>query len=170
MNSLHPTRHVAVMSVMLSVAGVAIAHADTSNPDKDFVMKAAEAGIAEVAEARIALKNSQRPDVQMFARRMIADHTKANEQLKTIAKEQGIDLPNAPGEEDLMRMKQLGATAGKDFDNAYIQQEVKDHQAAVALFTQESNDGQNAQLKSFATATLPTLKEHDKMANALPQH
>ena len=167
MNSLRATRHVAVMSVMLSVAGVTIARADT---DKDFVMKAAEAGIAEVAEARIALKNSQRPDVQMFARRMIADHTKANEQLKTIAKEQGIDLPNAPGDEELMHMKQLGALAGRDFDNAYIQKEVKDHQAAVELFTQESNGGQNTQLKSFATATLPTLKEHDKMANALPQH
>jgi len=170
MYSLRPIRHVAIMSAMLSVAGLTIAHAGSSNADKDFVMKAAEAGMAEVAEARIALKNSQRPDVQMFARRMIADHTKANEQLKTIAREQGIDMPNGPGDEDIMRMKQLSALAGKDFDNAYIQQEVKDHQAAVALFTQESDSGQNAQLKSFATTTLPTLKEHDKMVNALPQH
>ncbi len=169
MNSLRAARRVAVMSAMLSVAGLAIAHAD-SNPDKEFAMKAAQAGMAEVAEARIALKNSQRPDIQVFARRMIADHTKANEQLKAIAKEQGIDLPTAPGDEDLVRMKQLGALAGKDFDNAYIQQEVKDHQAAVSLFTKESDSGQNAQLRSFATTTLPTLKEHDKMANALPQH
>jgi putative membrane protein len=170
MNSHRPTRHVAVMSAMLSVAAFGVAHADSLNPDKDFAMKAAQAGMAEIAEARIALKNSQRPDVQIFARRMIADHTKANEQLKTIAKEQGIELPNAPDDGDLMRMKQLGALAGKDFDNAYIQQEVKDHQAAVALFAQESDSGQNPQLKSFATTTLPTLKEHDKMANALPQH
>ena len=170
MNSLRPSRHVAIMSAMLSVAALGVAHADTSNPDKDFVMKAAKAGIAEVAEARIALKNSQRPDVQMFARRMIADHTKANEQLKTIAKEQGMELPNAPDDEELMHIKQLGALAGEDFDKAYIEKEVKDHQAAVVLFAHESDNGQNAQLKSFATATLPTLKEHDKMANALPQH
>src|SRR5262249_13640263 len=161
---------IAIMSAMLAVASVATAQGQSSNSDKEFVSKAAEAGLAEVAEARIALKNSKRPDVQMFARRMIADHTKANAQLKSIAKQQGMELPNAPSDEDIARMKELGAKAGDEFDNAYIQQEVKDHESAVQLFTQESDSGQNAQVKSFATATLPTLHEHGRMVKALPQH
>jgi putative membrane protein len=163
-------RVIAVISIMLSVAPVVVARADVSNSDRDFVTKAAEAGLAEIAEARVALKNSQRPDVQIFARRMIADHTKAHEQLKSIAKAKGIEMPNAPSDQDLMRLKAMGALAGNEFDNAYIKQEVEDHDNAVALFTQESNGGQDAQLKAFAAAALPTLKDHDTMAHSLPLH
>lgn len=163
-------RVIAIISIMLSLVPVAIARADVSNADRDFVTKAAEAGLAEIAEARVALKNSQRPDVQVFARRMIADHTKAHEQLKSIAKAKGIEMPNAPSDLDLMRLKAMGALAGDEFDNAYIKQEVEDHDAAVKLFVQESDNGEDAQLKSFAATTLPTLKEHDTMAKSLPQH
>jgi putative membrane protein len=163
-------RLIAVISLVLSLVTVAAARADVSTSDRDFVTKAAEAGLAEIAEARVALKNSQRPDVQIFARRMIADHTKAHEQLKSIAKAKGIEMPNAPSDLDLMRLKAMGALAGDDFDNAYIKQEVEDHNTAVELFVQESDDGQDAQLKSFAATTLPTLKEHDTMAKALPLH
>ena len=163
-------RVIAIMSIMLSLAPVAVARADVSTGDRDFVTKAAEAGLAEIAEARVALKNSQRPDVQVFARRMIADHSKANEQLKSIAKSEGIEMPAAPSDQDLMRLKAMGALAGEEFDNAYIQQAVKDHDAAIELFTQESASGQNSQLKSFASETLPTIKEHDAMAKSLPLH
>ena len=163
-------RSIALLSVMLSVAAVAPVRAEVSSSDRDFVAKAAEAGLAEIAEARVALKNSQRPDVQNFARRMIADHSKAHEQLKSIAKSEGIEIPAAPSDQDLMRLKAMGALAGVDFANAYIQQDVEDHDTAVALFTQESNTGQNGQLKSFAAATLPTLKEHYAMAKSLPLH
>ena len=101
-------------------------------------------------------------------RRMIADHTKAHEQLKSIAKAKGIEMPNAPSDLDLMRLKAMGALAGDEFDNAYIKQEVEDHDAAVKLFVQESDNGEDAQLKSFAATTLPTLKEHLQMAESLP--
>ena len=163
-------RSIALLSVMLSVASIAPVHAEVSSSDRDFVAKAVEAGLAEIAEARVALKNSQRPDVQTFARRMIADHSKAHEQLKSIAKAAGIEVPAAPSDQDLMRLKAMGALAGSEFDNAYIQDQVKAHVAAVELFTQESSQGQDAQLKSFAAATLPTLKEHDTMAKSLPLH
>ncbi len=161
---------IAVISAVLSLASFATALADVSSTDRDFVAKAGEGNLAEIAEARVALKNSQRPDVQSFARRMIADHSKANEQLKSIAKSEGIEMPAAPSDRDLMRLKAMGALAGTEFDNAYIQQEVEDHGTAVDLFTQESNMGQNARLKSFASETLPTLKDHETMAKSLPLH
>jgi len=45
---------------------------------------------------------------------------------------------------------------------------VKDHEEAVALFEKESKSGSDADLKSFAGKTLPTLQDHLKMAKALP--
>jgi putative membrane protein len=44
---------------------------------------------------------------------------------------------------------------------------VADHQKAVAIFEVEAEKGSNKELQAFATKTLPTLKEHLKMARAL---
>jgi putative membrane protein len=164
-------RPVAVMSAMLAVAiATSSVWADTPAVDKDFATKAAQAGIAEVAEARLALKNSTRPDVQNFARRMIADHTKAGDQLKSIASSQGLALPGDPSPEDQQAMTKLGSLSGEDFDRAYIESQVSAHEAAVGLFTQESEQGKDAQFRSFASSTLPTLKDHYQMIKSLPVH
>jgi putative membrane protein len=164
-------RPVAVMSAMLAVAiATSPVWAETPAADKDFATKAAQAGIAEVAEARLALKNSTRPDIQNFARRMIADHSKAGEQLKTIASSQGLALPGDPSPEDQQAMKKLGALSGEDFDRAYIESQVSAHEAAVSLFKQESEQGKDAQFRSFASSTLPTLNDHYEMIKSLPMH
>jgi putative membrane protein len=44
---------------------------------------------------------------------------------------------------------------------------VEDHNKAVKLFQQEERSGHNAQLKQFAQKTLPTLEQHQKMAQEL---
>ena len=169
-------RPIAVMSAMLAVAIASSpvwsspAWADTPAADKDFATKAAQAGIAEVAEARLALKNSTRPDIQNFARRMIADHTKAGDQLKTIASAQGLALPGDPSPEDQQAMTKLGSLSGVDFDRAYIESQVSAHEAAVGLFKQESDQGKDAQFRSFASSTLPTLEDHYTMIKSLPVH
>jgi putative membrane protein len=167
----NPLKPIAVMSVMLSV-GIATysAWAETSGADKDFAIKAAQAGIAEVAEARLALKNSTRPDIHDFARHMIADHTKAGDQLKTIASTQGLALPGEPSAEDKQAMTKLGALSGEDFDRAYIEAQRSAHEAAVSLFTKESEQGSDAQFRSFASSTLPTLEDHYRMIKSLPVH
>jgi putative membrane protein len=41
---------------------------------------------------------------------------------------------------------------------------VKDHQDAVTLFQKEIDSGQNSQIKTFASTTLPTLQQHLKLA------
>jgi putative membrane protein len=45
---------------------------------------------------------------------------------------------------------------------------VKDHEKAVKLFSKESSSGKDAELKAFATKTLPTLQHHLEMARQLP--
>jgi putative membrane protein len=158
----------AVIGTFLAFS-IAVAHAETAAIDKDFATKAAQAGMAEVAEARIALKNSTRPDVKDFARRMIADHTKAGDQLKTIASSEGLALPGSPSAEDQQALTKLGALAGEDFDRAYIQDQISAHEAAVGLFTKESDQG-NGSFRSFASAILPTLQDHYRMIKSLPIH
>ena len=149
--------------VMIAVA----AHAQNTNPDQSFATQAAAAGIAEVDAAKLALQKSHNAQVRRFAQRMVRDHTKANRKLEALARREKVDLPNEPSAADQEAMQRLQGLSGKDFDNVYLQDQLTAHQQAVALFTGESQSGKDMRLKRFATATLPTLREHLKMVQAI---
>jgi putative membrane protein len=143
-------------------------NANVSSADRSFASKAAQAGSAEIADAQIALKSSSRQDVKDFARRMVSDHTKAADQLKSVASGEGLTLPRGESAADQKETDALQKLTGASFDRRYIEDQRKAHRDAVALFTAESRNGKNSQLKSFAAQTLPTLQDHLKMITGMP--
>ncbi len=127
--------------------------------DAHFVRDAAASGIAEVQAGHIA---SQQGDatVKAVGEKMVADHTQVNAELGGIAKAQGFDLPSQPDPSDTMTLSQLGKARGRTFNTQYLTTELTDHQKAIALFKQEADQGNDAELKAFAAKTLPTLEDH----------
>ncbi|HJT98871.1 MAG TPA: DUF4142 domain-containing protein [Rhodanobacteraceae bacterium] len=155
--------------VLIAAATVAgSAFAASSGADSDFVTKAAQAGMAEVAAGKVAESQGKSAAVKSFGKRMVADHSKANDELKQVAMKNGAKVPSAPSSEQEMAGRRLQAMKGDEFDRAYSEQMVKDHEDAVALFKKEASSGSDPALKSFAQKTLPTLEEHLEMAKALP--
>src|SRR5579862_9620730 len=110
------------------------AFAAPSTTDTDFVMNATQAGIAEVAAGKVAESNGQSAAVKAFGRRMVADHTKAGDELKQIASKKGVMQPTSPSDAQKQAGQKLQALKGADFDKAYAAQMVKDHEDAVTLF------------------------------------
>jgi putative membrane protein len=98
---------------------------------------------------------------------MITDHTQANAELQQIAEQANIKLPSQPTGKDASAAQKLGGLKGAAFDQAYAQDELRDHQQDVALFRKEANSGQDPALKAFAQKTLPILQQHLQMAQAL---
>jgi putative membrane protein len=132
-----------------------------SDADKQFMMKAASGGIAEVELARLALKKSNSPEVKKHAQHMIDDHTKANDELKGIASSKGVSLPTEPDAKHKQVMTKLEGLSGDAFDKEYIKSAgVEAHKEMQALFKQQTNIGQDAEVKAFATKTLPVVEEH----------
>src|SRR5260370_40846414 len=127
--------------------------------DKTFVREAATGGMAEVELSKIAQK-SENADVKRFAERMIEDHTKANDQLASIASGLGVDMPKTADSEHQRMREKLQTLHGKAFDDQYTRDMVEDHNKAVKLFQQEERSGHNAELKQFAQKTFTTLGEH----------
>src|SRR6266513_3408145 len=83
-----------------SVAGLEIAQespaaksSSLSAKDKTFMKKAARGGMMEVATGRLAEQNAKSEDVKSFGKRMVTDHSKANDELKSIAEKKGVKLP-----------------------------------------------------------------------------
>ncbi|WP_330728836.1 DUF4142 domain-containing protein [Burkholderia multivorans] len=134
--------------------------------DAEFVDKAALGGKTEVQASQLALKQAKSADVRTFAKRMVADHGKANAQLTKLAARKGIK-PRAEQIAD-PDVEALRGKQGHDFDVAYVAAAGPDaHRKTIALFESEARDGKDADLRAFAKSTLPTLKHHLSMAEAL---
>ncbi len=135
-----------------------------SAKDKAFVKKAAQGGLEEVELGKMVAEKAKSQDVKDYAQKMVDDHTKANDELKSLAQQKGLTLPtdmDAQGKAVKARLEKL---SGEQLDRAYMQSMVKDHTKDVSEFKQESTMAKDSDVKSFAGKTLPTLQEHLKMA------
>lgn len=131
-----------------------------SEADTKFAVDAANGGMAEVQLGQAAEAKATDPKVKEFAAMMVADHTKANDELKSLAGIKNIALPAAVSEEMQKTATDINAKTGKDFDKAYVDQMVKDHKKTVALFEDGQKNVKDAELRAFIDKTLPVLKSH----------
>jgi putative membrane protein len=131
--------------------------------DMKFATEAAMGGMAEVEMGRLAAQKGASDEVRQFGRRMVDDHTKANEDLMRVASGKGMTLPAALDAKHQAEMQKMSALSGEAFDRAYVKSMVKDHKKDVGEFRKESARGADSDIKSFATRTLPTLQEHLQM-------
>ena len=150
----------ALVLASLSFAGLASAQespaSKSSSPsakDKTFMRKAAKGGMMEVAMGRLAEQNGKSDDVKSFGKRMVTDHSKANDELKSIAEKKGVKLPSKE------------PTEKWSSDKAYMDMMGKDHEKDLAEFQDEANNGSDPDVKKFAEDTAKVVKEHLDLAN-----
>jgi putative membrane protein len=141
--------------------------ANMSSQDHDFLMDAAMGGLMEVELGKVAAQQGSSEGVKQFGQRMVDDHSKANTELMTLASGKGITLPTELDAKHREEVTKLSAMSGAEFDRAYMNMMVSDHNKDVAAFEKESTKGGDPDLKAFATKTLPTLKEHQQLAKTL---
>ena len=132
--------------------------------DNHFVMEAAKGGLAEVELGKLATEKASSSEVKKFGQRMVDDHGKANDELKTLAQSKNITLPAQVDPKDKAFADKLSKMSGEQFDRAYMQHMLADHRKDVNAFRTESQSGKDPDVKSWAAKTLPTLEEHLKLA------
>jgi putative membrane protein len=128
--------------------------------DRQFMDKAAQGGMAEVELGQLAQQNGQSQNVKDFGKRMVDDHSKANDQLKQLASQKGVSLPTSLNSKDQATKDKLSKLQGAAFDKAYMKDMVMDHKKDVAEFQKASTSAKDPDLKSWAGQTLPTLQSH----------
>lgn len=131
-----------------------------SSGDSEFMMKAAQGGMAEVELGKLASEKAANAEVKKFGQMMMEDHSNANTELKALAAKKSVTLPTDVGSEHKATMDKLKNLSGAEFDKAYVEAMVKDHEKDVSEFEKQSTDAKDADVKAFATKTLPTLKKH----------
>ncbi|MET1054541.1 MAG: DUF4142 domain-containing protein [Pedobacter sp.] len=130
-----------------------------------FMTKAAIGGMMEVDAGKVAMKSTN-AKVKAFAAQMVADHSKANAELKALAVKKGIMLPTTYPSEEKAHMDMMAKMTGADFDKHYIDMMVTDHDKTIALF-KSGSEAQDKEVKDFANKTIPVITGHFEKAKAI---
>lgn len=159
----------AAIAGLLTFSGAALGQSKTKATKgaagaQHFVTEAAQGGMAEVELGRLATQKASNADVKQFGQRMVDDHSKANDQLKSAAAKSNLTVPTDMGAKHKAEMAKLSKLSGAAFDKAYMSHMVQDHKKDVAEFQKEANSGSDPNIKEFAQQTVPTLQEHLKQA------
>jgi putative membrane protein len=135
--------------------------------DTEFAVAAADGGMLEVQLAQLALTKASSPEVKEFAQSMVDDHSKTNEELKSLAETKNITLPSAISDEKQKDYEKLAEKSGADFDKAYSEFMVKDHKDDVDQFKKAAEKCEDPDIKSWAASKLPVLEHHLSMAESM---
>lgn len=137
--------------------------------DLDFMKKAAQGGMAEVELGKLAQQNAEDAQVKQFGQRMEQDHSKAGQQLTSIASQKGVQLPKQLDSKDQKELDRLSRLKGAGFDRAYMKMMVQDHDKDVKEFQHAAQAVKDPDLKNFAQQTLSVIQQHDQLAHNLTQ-
>ena len=147
-------------------AGAAPAPASPPTEPAAFVQAATQAGLMEIEAGKLAMNVSTNSDVKTFADRMITEHGRAGAELAVMAKKKSLAVPTDLNLGGVRMLKELREKSAKDFDVAYAAQMVEDHTRAVQLFEANAMN-KDAELAAFVELTLPVLRDHKRLAEAL---
>ncbi|MGV3560054.1 DUF4142 domain-containing protein [Larkinella arboricola] len=140
---------------------------DMPEDDSEFAIKAASGGLMEVELGKLAEQKAQSKQVKDFGAMMVADHSKANEELKTLAASKNISIPATLSEDHQKHVDDLSKLSGAEFDKEYVRLMVDDHKEDIDLFKEASFDAKDPDIKAFAGKTLPTLQKHYDAVKAI---
>lgn len=128
--------------------------------DTKFAVNTADGGMLEVKLGELAQSNASSASVKQFGGTMVSDHTKANAELKSLATEKKITLPEKLSDKSQKTYEWFSKKQGADFDKAYMKCMVKDHKCDVHEFEKEAKKGKDGDLQKWASNKVPVLKSH----------
>jgi putative membrane protein len=141
--------------------------ASVTENDSKFMVEAADGGMAEVQMGEIASREGVDKRVREFGEMMQKDHSKANDELKKLAKDKNVTLPASISEDNMENKHKLVQKSGKDFDKTYMNMMVDDHEKDIKEFKDAAQKCNDADVKAWAEKTLPVLQKHLDSAKAI---
>lgn len=128
--------------------------------DQAFVDFAAQTDMLEAHLGQMAADQAAGQGVKDYAQMLVTDHTNDYQQLSQAAAKAGDNVPKGLDAAHNRMITPFEKLKGKAFDRRYIQDMVTGHTQAIARYKKEADSGQNADIKAYASQTLPTLQKH----------
>lgn len=139
----------------------------TNTNASNFMTKAASGGMLEVQLGQMAQQKGVNQRVKDFGLMMIRDHSKNNEEMKQIAQQKGLTLPQTLSDDNQKMVDKLSKEQGNDFDKAYVDMMEKDHKEDIDEYNKAVNNIGDPMIKAYAKNTIPALQMHLDSVQAL---
>lgn len=129
--------------------------------DKAFLEQAAEDGLTEIEGSRLALNKVTDPSVKRFAQRLVDEHTRMADDLRALARQKGVKLPQRPSLLQRGKLKLLSTADGDSFTHRYLEHiGVDAHEDTLERFEKAADSAKDPEVKAFAAHALPALRQH----------
>lgn len=140
---------------------------DTRANEKDaqFIVDASSGSYDEISIADVAMAKSSNADIKTLAQTLKDEHSSFITELNGLASNKNITVPAVASEDAGKAATKLSETKATDFDEDWLEK-VKDmHEKSVKKYEDASNNCTDADIKNWATTTLPKIKHHLDMIN-----
>ena len=160
----------AVTLGVITFASAGFAADAISREDKEFLKNAAELGVTEVELGKLAVAKATSADLKALGSRLVADHTKSNEELVALAQKKGVEMKLEPTSVQKKMLAEFEAKSGTEFDRELMEHVRKDHEKGIRTFADAAADSKDADIKAFALKNVAVMKEHHQMAGGAAAH
>jgi putative membrane protein len=145
-----------------AAAQTAAQHAALAS-DSNFMQTAGSLGLLQVKLGKLAQEKGSSEVVRDFGKRMVAEYSKANEELADGAKQAAYPRPVLlrPHQQIFDHFNRMSRSA---FDKSYMAEMVSEHGDMAGLFEKEAKDGRVQSIKQLASSMLPALQQHQALA------
>lgn len=138
-----------------------------NDADKTFMMQVSASNSAEVAAGALASTMGEDSLIKSFGDTMVAQHTTAQGDLKTLGTSVGVNVKDSVDADHTTLLQNLQGLSGRAFDSTYIINQIADHQKTVAEFQAELSSGSRTEVKDFANKYLPKIQMHLQKADSI---
>jgi putative membrane protein len=143
------------------------AKATVTDDDKKFLTMAAQSDVNEIKLSKLAETKATNPQVKAFARKMVADHTQLEVEMKPFATAWGVTAPTDLDADHQAIYDKLSGLSGAEFDKEYMNAMAKDHHQAFEAFTKEADSTTDAKFKKAVMNGKSMVAAHTTMADDL---
>ena len=128
--------------------------------DAQFLVNAAEIDLEVINSGKLAEQKGTASHIKELGKMMQEHHQKSLNNLTALAKSKMITIPTTITDNGNDAYNKLNEKAGKDFDKAYADMMVSVHKDAISAFEKTANESADADISTWAKATLPELRNH----------
>jgi len=158
---------VTAFALAAALGAPAFAQNKMDNNDASALKQLIQANLTEVAAGKAAQSKAQSPDVKDFAQKMVTDHGKMAEELKSLAKKKDVSAPQDADMKDMAKMKLMERKSGAEFDKEFMEHMVKDHEKDIQDAENIAAKAKDAEFKAAVQKAIPTMRQHLELAQRL---
>ncbi len=136
--------------------------------ERDFMVEAAANSLYEIDVASLATRKAADEKIKDLALTLVSQQQGANEELKLLAKERRVALPEQMSADKKALVDRLAQAEGPSFDRQFLALGIEDRQAAIRRFEEASRVVQDPKLRAWIDRTLPILRDHLARAQKIP--